>query len=129
MEGSPAPTRSTIANELEETAMAVLKSVGPLTADRDKLPYAQAFATMALSQRVAALTDALGDYLGDDSNLQRIGEHPTAAQRRVLQRCADGREFGANRSMIARLIERGWLEGSIKDGYILTSTGRAMIGA
>lgn len=33
---------------------------------------AQASATLALSHRIAALTAALGDYLGDDSHLDGI---------------------------------------------------------
>lgn len=87
----PAPTRSTIANELEETAMAVLKSVGPLTADRDKLPYAQAFATMALSQRLAALNEILTERLSDDlgaefrAGMSEIADNVWASLRKVRE--------------------------------------------
>lgn len=56
--------------------------------------------------------------------LVNVIEHATPAQRRVLQRFADGRDSGANRAMINRLVDKGWLEGSIADGYKLTGSGQ-----
>jgi macrodomain Ter protein organizer (MatP/YcbG family) len=56
--------------------------------------------------------------------LVRVIEHATAAQRKVLRRFRDGSHSGANRAMVNRLVDKGWLEGSIADGYVLTAAGR-----
>lgn len=62
------------------------------------------------------------------AELVNVIEHPTPAQRRVLRAFADGRHSGANQAMLRRLVDKGWLEGSTADGYMLTGRGRAEAG-
>lgn len=50
--------------------------------------------------------------------------HPTAPQRKALQTLARGANVG-NAGMLRRLREKGWVEGSLKEGYVLTPRGRA----
>jgi hypothetical protein len=57
--------------------------------------------------------------------LVKVIEHPTAPQRKVLAAFIDGRHSGADRAMLKRLVDKGWLEGSLADGYVLTGSGRA----
>jgi hypothetical protein len=122
--------RSEIALELEHQAVDLLSEAVDhgITAADDLTPQmraqlllqtAQARATLAQSIRLGELTDRLGEYLGDDS------EHPTPAQRRVLAVFARGENSGANQAMLRRLVDKGWLEGSTKDGYVLTPSGLA----
>lgn len=60
--------------------------------------------------------------------LVTVIEHSTPAQRRVLVRFYSGDSSGANQAMLNRLVAKGWLEGSTKDGYRLTSAGVGEIG-
>ena len=60
--------------------------------------------------------------------LVKVIEHPTPAQRRVLVRLYTGKPSGTNKAMLYRLVDKGWLEGSTKDGYRLTAAGRREIG-
>jgi hypothetical protein len=54
--------------------------------------------------------------------------HATEPQKRVLRRLRDGRDLGCNAAMTRRLVDKGWLEGSGKDGYVLTARGRTEAG-
>jgi hypothetical protein len=52
------PTRNQLAGDMEELAMSVLKSLDP-SSPANKIAWAQAIATLALSQRLADLSDLL----------------------------------------------------------------------
>jgi hypothetical protein len=59
--------------------------------------------------------------------LVRVIEHPTPAQLRVLRVFAGGRQSGANKGMLRRLVDKGWLEGPMLDGYKITPAGRSEV--
>ena len=64
--------------------------------------------------------------------LVTVIEHSTAAQLRVLRRFGDGPSSAVgtrtDQGMISRLVDKGWLEGSTKAGYMLTAAGRREVG-
>lgn len=55
--------------------------------------------------------------------LVNVIEHPTSAQKKALRTLARGANVG-NAGMLRRLAEKGWVEGSLKEGYLLTARGR-----
>lgn len=64
--------------------------------------------------------------------LVNVIEHPTAAQRKALRSFTLATDVKRRRKpldqgMLGRLVDKGWIEGSIKDGYALTSSGKRWI--
>lgn len=70
------PNRELVAMALEDDAARSLETLldapGSFDNDADPIAIAHVQATLALGQRVADLTDRLGEYLGDDSHLDGI---------------------------------------------------------
>lgn len=55
--------------------------------------------------------------------LVNVIEHATPQQKKALKALAQGSNVG-NAGMLRRLTEKGWVEGSLKTGYVLTARGR-----
>lgn len=93
VEGAPAPTltRAEIAGKYEDSAAKLLEGLGGVHAANlspaDAIALAGVSAQLAVSARLADLTERLGDYLGDDSNLDRLQQafHDPQSGERVAE--------------------------------------------
>jgi hypothetical protein len=59
--------------------------------------------------------------------LVNVIEHATPQQKKALRRLRDGKNVG-NAGMLRRLVDKNWVEGSLKDGFLLTSRGKTEAG-
>lgn len=80
---------------------------------------------IATRQQKAAISSShwpcVSFHLSPD--LVNVIEHATPQQKKALKALARGSNVG-NAGMLRRLADKGWVEGSLKEGYVLTARGR-----